>query len=313
MIGKITQGSNFQGCINYLLGKDKAEIIGGSLMFSTALEFGEEFRVMQNLTPAISKPVFHISISLNPQESLSRGQWSEVADRYVREMGFTNNQYLVVQHHDRSHPHIHILANRIDLNGKSVNDWRSKKRTEKILRGIEKDYDLEVLPYSWEKADRSKSTNQRYGQRTASAKPVAETLQQVIDNAINYSTNLRDFQAFLQFQGVEVRLRDGDLDLGKASGISYRWNGYCYKSSDLGSLYSAGEVIDRLSRETIKSSVIAERDFGVLNDLTTFDSDLESAGIYSVENNLENISRIAESESDIDFEEELEDEEELEM
>jgi hypothetical protein len=309
MIGKITQGSNFQGCIDYLLGKDKAEIIGGSLLFTTAREFGEEFRVMQDLTPTVSQPVFHISISLNPQESLSKEQWAEVADRYIKEMGFTNNQYLVVQHHDRSHQHIHILANRIDLNGKSVNDWRSKKRTEKILRGIEKDYGLEVLPYSWEKADRSKSTNQRYGQRTPSVEPIADTLQQVIDKAINNSGNLRDFQAFLQFQGVEVRLRDGDLDLGTASGISYRWNNVCYKSSDLGSLYSASKIIELLSREMTTSPVITERDLGVSNDLTALDSDLGSIEIH----NVEDISIIAESESAIDFEEELEDEEELEM
>jgi Relaxase/Mobilisation nuclease domain len=305
MIGKITQGSNFQGCIDYLLGKDKAEIIGGSLLFTTAREFGEEFRVMQDLTPAVSKPVFHISISLNPQESLSKEQWAEVADRYIKEMGFTNNQYLVVQHHDRSHQHIHILANRIDLNGKSVNDWRSKKRTEKILREIEKDYGLEVLPYSWEKADRSKSTNQRYGQRTPLVEPIADTLQQVIDKAINHSGNLRDFQAFLQFQGVEVRLRDGDLDLGTASGISYRWNNVCYKSSDLGSLYSASKVIEILSREMTTSPVITERDLGVSNDLTSLDSDLGSIEIH----NVEDISIIAESVSAIDFE----DEEELEM
>jgi Relaxase/Mobilisation nuclease domain len=307
MIGKITNGGRFQGCIDYLLGKDGAEIIGSTLFSTTALELGEEFRMTRDLTPAVSKPVFHISISLNPHESLSKVQWSDVADRYMKEMGFTNNQYLVVQHHDRSHQHIHILANRIDLNGKSVNDWRSKKRTEKILREIEKDYGLEVLPYSWEKADRSKSTNQRYGQRVS----VGESLQSVIDKAINNSTNLRDFQSFLQFFGVEVRLRDGDLDLGKASGISYRWNNVCYKSSDLGSLYSAGEVIDRLSRNSSRSDVITERELGVSNDLTSLDSDLESIEIYKVANT----SRIAESESIIDFEseEELEDEDELEL
>lgn len=307
MIGKITQGSNFQGCIDYLLGKDGAEIVGGNLLSTTAPELGREFSITEVLTRGISKPVFHISISLDPQESLSREQWTEVADRYVKEMGFTHSQYLVVQHHDQPHQHIHILANRIDLNGKSVSDWWSKKRTEKILRGIEKDYGLQVLPCSWEKADRRKSTNQRYGQRVTAVEP----LQSVIDRAIYHSGTLRDFQEFLQFQGVEVRLRDGDLDLGKASGISYRWNNVCYKSSDLGSLYSAGEVIDRLSREMSRSPVIAERDFSVSNDLTALDSDLGSVEIYHVEN----ISKIAESESAIDFEEEeeFEDEEELEM
>jgi Relaxase/Mobilisation nuclease domain len=307
MIGKITQGSNFQGCIDYLLGKDNAEIIGGSVFSTTALELGEEFFMAQEKNPAVSLPVFHVSISLDPQESLSKEQWAKVADRYVKKMGFSNSQYLVVQHHDRSHQHIHILANRIDLNGKSVNDWRSKKRTEKILREIEKDYGLQVLPCSWEKADRRKSTNQRYGQRVTAVEP----LQSVIDRAIYHSATLRDFQEFMQFQGVEVRIRDGDLDLGKASGISYRWNNVCYKSSDLGSLYSAGEVIDRLSREMTRSPVIAERDFGVSNELAGLDSDLGSVEIYHVEN----ISRIAESESAIDFEgeEELEDEEELEM
>jgi hypothetical protein len=309
MIGKITQGSSFQGCVNYLLGKDGAEVIGGNLLSASTLELGEELSMTRKLNPAISKPVFHISISLNPQESLSKEQWAEVADQYIKEMGFTNNQYLVVQHHDRSHQHIHILANRIDLDGKSVNDWRSKKRTEKILRGIEKDYGLEVLPYSWEKADRSKSTNQRYGQRTPSVEPIADTLQQVIDKAINNSGNLRDFQAFLQFQGVEVRLRDGDLDLGTASGISYRWNNVCYKSSDLGSLYSASKIIELLSREMTKSPVITKRELGVSNDLTALDSDLGSIEIH----NVEDISIIAESESAIDFEEGLEDEEELEM
>jgi hypothetical protein len=301
MIGKITKGGNFQGCIDYLLGKDDAEIIGGNLFSTSARELGREFRMVQRKNPAVSEPVFHISISLNPQESLTKEKWAEIADQYMEKMKFTKNQYLVVEHKDKSNPHIHILINRIGLDGKSVSDWRSKKRTEKILRGIEKDYGLEVLPYSWEKADRRKSTNQRYGQRVTAVEP----LQSVIDQAIYHSGTLRDFQEFLQFQGVEVRLRDGDLDLGKASGISYRWNNVCYKSSDLGSLYSASKVIDRLSREMTRSPVIAERDLGVSNDLTALDSDLGSVETY----NVEDISIIAESESAIDFE----DEEELEM
>ncbi|WP_366519929.1 relaxase/mobilization nuclease domain-containing protein [Halodesulfovibrio sp.] len=37
-------------------------------------------------------------------------------------MGFSNSQYVVVRHNDTEHDHIHIIANRVSMDGAVVSE-----------------------------------------------------------------------------------------------------------------------------------------------------------------------------------------------
>ena len=43
MIGKQTKGRSFRGLLNYLEGKEQAELIGGNMVGSNARELAAEF------------------------------------------------------------------------------------------------------------------------------------------------------------------------------------------------------------------------------------------------------------------------------
>jgi Relaxase/Mobilisation nuclease domain len=255
VIGNITTGNYFRGCVDYLLGKEQAEIIGGSLLTSLPWTIAAEFNAAWALNQRASTPVYHLSISLDREESLCQEAWCSIADRYMAEMNFIDNQYLVVQHHDQLHQHIHILANRIDLNGKAISDGWSKRRTEMILRRMEQDFDLRQIPCSWHTPDLTPAAHYHKSRRQlVLANQAIKPLQLLIDKAIASSTSISSFQLLLQSQGIEVRLRLNALK--QVVGISYRRDEVSFKGSQLGRNYSAVATLQRLSSEvTIENSI----------------------------------------------------------
>jgi hypothetical protein len=67
---------------------------------------------------------------------------AQIAKEYMEKMGITNTQYIVGRHHDREHPHIHIVFNRIDNNGKTISDKNDRYRSEKICKELTAKHNL---------------------------------------------------------------------------------------------------------------------------------------------------------------------------
>ncbi len=108
---------------NLEVGKAKRHrIIGGNMTGRTARELAREFEVFQEQRPEIEKPVHHVSLSAAKGERLTIGQWNEIAEKYVRKMNFGSSPFVVVQHVDTDHDHVHVVASRIDAHGKIVSD-----------------------------------------------------------------------------------------------------------------------------------------------------------------------------------------------
>jgi hypothetical protein len=63
----------------------------------------------------------------------------------MKAMGYDDNQYLIVRHHDAEHPHVHLLVNRIRYDGSVVSDSNNYRKTLLVLRKLEKQYNLVPL------------------------------------------------------------------------------------------------------------------------------------------------------------------------
>jgi pyruvate/2-oxoglutarate dehydrogenase complex dihydrolipoamide dehydrogenase (E3) component len=63
MIGKQIKGTGFQGCLNYVLGKKDAALIGGTMCGQTPEELAAEFAIARQLRPNLKVAVFHASLS----------------------------------------------------------------------------------------------------------------------------------------------------------------------------------------------------------------------------------------------------------
>ena len=145
MIGKISKGSSFKGCIKYVAGKEKAEFLLASGVFANDVStIINSFEVQALMLPHIKKPVGHISLSYLPKDEprLTNEVMKSLAREYMKEMAITNTQYLIVRHHDAQHPHVHIVFNRVDYDAKLISDKNDFRRNELVIKNIKEKYDL---------------------------------------------------------------------------------------------------------------------------------------------------------------------------
>ncbi|QIR41888.1 relaxase/mobilization nuclease domain-containing protein (plasmid) [Tolypothrix sp. PCC 7910] len=249
MIGNQTKGRGFRGLLDYLQSQEDAKLIGGNMGGNNAIALAREFKISRQLNPEADRVVYHASLSLPDNERLDDETWNEIANRYLEEMGFDSNQYVVYRHHNTQHDHIHICASRIRLdNGKIVHDSWDYKRSETTIRQIERDYQLQPTLGSHEKLSRNPSIGQQRrlereqqeylkGDRpTPQEPPIKQQLQELIDRATADSPTMPQLIERLQIQGVKVR--HGTTRNGKSKGISYSMKDQQFSGTTLGASYT---------------------------------------------------------------------------
>ena len=98
MVAKINYGTSLYGVLLYnheKVGKGTAEILSGNRIISDRLGGpSEDMRLtllsFENYLLAnrrTEKPVMHVSLSPSPEDRLTDGQLSELADKYMERMG----------------------------------------------------------------------------------------------------------------------------------------------------------------------------------------------------------------------------------
>lgn len=92
---------------------------------------------------SVTSPSVHISLNFAPGEVLSRTTLKAVADDYMQAIGFGNQPYLVYQHFDAGHPHIHLVSVKVDAKGERMEtNLKGNDRLNIIRRELEIKYGL---------------------------------------------------------------------------------------------------------------------------------------------------------------------------
>ncbi len=95
----------------------------------------------------IQKPVYHVSIAFDPNDTVSRPRMELVADRVLDNLGLREHQAMFVAHRDREHAHVHIVVNRVHPDtGVAWERWQDYPRIERTLRGMERELGLREVP-----------------------------------------------------------------------------------------------------------------------------------------------------------------------
>lgn len=259
MIAKMVKGRGFRGALEYDLTKEKGRIIDSNMAGQTPRELAAEFGQIRKLRPNLGKAVLHVSLSAAPGEKLTDEQWREIGQRYLRGMGFTDNQYIITRHTDTEHEHIHILANRITHAGEVVSDGQDYRRQETIMREIERDYGLQRVAPSIE-AERKAPTKGEIERAMRTGQPsTRDQLQKLCDGAAKDCRSFTEYVERLEAVGVEV-VPVVQLNGAKLSGLSYRLDGVTMKGSDLGKGYTAAGIQKRgISYEQDRDFAAVER------------------------------------------------------
>ena len=252
MIGHIEHGSDFGGLFRYLLAEDKgARIIGGNAAGRTPGELTIEFNNCADQRRTTKKPVKHLILSFSPEDGYVADEVkARIAKEAVKELGYTYNQYVVLDHHrddpghdwNHDHDHIHIAVNMITIDGNRVDDWQDKRKFEEILRQLELREQLTTVAPSSERKRKALSHGQtqrikreikefKSGERTTLPEiPLSIKLQAAIDKASEDKPDLTTFIGRLQHLGIDVRPTISDKGRKR---ISYRLSDLKVRGSKL--------------------------------------------------------------------------------
>jgi|GEM_PF-4397981 len=240
MIGKVRQNDSFRATAGYVLGKPGARIIGGNMVGSSLDELAAEFCLSRDLKPMLKRPVGHLMLSLPHHESLSDEPLVDLGDRYLQGMGFDldEHQYVMVRHIDRQHEHVHIIASRINvLSGLVADDSFERYRSQAVVRGLERDFNLTPVLSSWEVGRRSPTRGQRETLTKTGVEAVQTRLQNLIEKSAQRDAPVMQFLQAMSEAGVDLAVYS-DAQTNEIAGISYSLDGVNMSGSDLGNRYT---------------------------------------------------------------------------
>src|SRR5690606_14418569 len=98
------------------------------------------------LNENVKRNSVHISLNFDPSEiHLSKGKLMEIANTYMQQLGFGEQPYLVYQHYDAGHPHLHLVTTNIQSNGSRIDlHHLGIRKSEPARKEIEKMFGLVV-------------------------------------------------------------------------------------------------------------------------------------------------------------------------
>jgi hypothetical protein len=157
------------------------------------------------------------------------------------------NQYIVVLHNDtefegKPRPHVHIIVNRVSIDGQCADSWLDFRRAEEVIRLLEQKYDLTPVTPSWESLASADSEGQmrrlkrEVDQGEKPQESIKRRLQNLCDMAAADQPTMSQYKKRLKDAGVETRIRE--TRTGKIQGISYELEGVAFAGHKLGRNYS---------------------------------------------------------------------------
>jgi len=178
------------------------------------------------LRPSVKVNSLHISLNFDPSEKISADTYVQIAKTYMEKIGFGNQPYLVYEHYDAAHPHIHIVTTNVESEHTAINlhhlgiraSEPARKEIEELFNLVRAegqkpiDYALKPLP----------TERLNYGKRETK-KAMSHVLETLV-KSYNYAS-LTELNALLKQYNITA-------DRGGEDSRIYRHNGLLYRMLD---------------------------------------------------------------------------------
>ena len=271
MVAKITCPKSIVRALNYneqKVLKGHAECIhaGNFLQEPSELNFYDKQHQFQNLielNTIATTNALHISLNFDPSEKLDRKKLAEIASTYMQKIGFGAQPYLVYQHFDAGHPHVHIVTTSIQGNGKRIDTYNiGRNQSERARKEIEQSFGL------------IKATGRKVGQvhgptpvnATRVKYGVSET-KRSITNVLDAVLNSYRYSSLAELNAI-LRQYNIVADQGSKEGRIYRHRGLTYRVLDAAgnktgvpikasSIYSK-PTLDYLEKQFAKNEILKQ-------------------------------------------------------
>ena len=232
-MAKIVQGGCFRGVVNYVLDKKEAyQLATKGLRTADKNSLISSFITQSRLNPII-KPVANISLDFSAQdrEKLTNSKMVEIAQEYMAKMGYGNTQVLMVRHSDRDHPHLHLILNRIDFNGKRISDQNERLRSTQVCKELTLKYGLYMA------SEKENVKRHRLREPEATKYRIYDAL---IKN-VPLSKSWAELQSRLRTDGVEVGFKTKG-STSQIEGVRFTANNLTFNGSKVDKQFSYSKI-----------------------------------------------------------------------
>jgi hypothetical protein len=175
-------------------------------------------------------------LSPSDEKKFTTEELKKLTQDHLKNLGLDKNQYLATVHESTGQQHIHIFANRIDSNGKALNDSNIHLRAHESANKLAKERGLKTSKEIAERKEIStKPARERIFKAYEESKASAKTFQdfktemdkkgyQVLESRNNkgelQGLKFKDTKSLETFKASDIKKGVGIPDLAK-SGVSF--------------------------------------------------------------------------------------------
>ncbi|SSM79024.1 relaxase/mobilization nuclease domain-containing protein [Klebsiella quasipneumoniae] len=255
-------GRSFKNRVGYILKDDHTFICSNMTSDKNNVsDLTDEFKTVSGFRPDIKKPTFHAFLSLPKNEKLTDEQWQEIAKDYLKEMNIDieKHQYICVRHKDTDKDHIHIVANRVGLDGSVWLGQHSAFNTIAACERLEVKHGLTITKgLQGQKSEVSAPTKAEIEQALRKGeKPARIVLQNALQAAMLGKPDLQTFIDRVQAVGIEPWFNVAST--GNVAGCSFSVGDVAFKGSQLGKKYSWNTIKNKVKYDKNRDDELIRR------------------------------------------------------
>lgn len=231
MVAKIIAGNHFQQAVDYVQDIHKGDKNARMLMHSKGIFLGDNKSVASLLDSYASyrgnrpsEPLLHISISFHPKDAhriTDRFACLVISD-YMKEMGYSNSEFVVYQHSDKAHQHFHLLLCAVDKDGKKINRSNELLRNKNVCKRL-------TLKYGLYMSSGKENVNR---DRLRGKDAAKYSMFDGISSAKEKSEDWKEFNDMLMEKGLTMKFHYNNTN-GKVMGITFSNGQYSFSGSKI--------------------------------------------------------------------------------
>ncbi|WPQ61892.1 relaxase/mobilization nuclease domain-containing protein [Chitinophaga sancti] len=232
MVAVIKFGKSLQKTLNYNENKVR-EGVAACLTAANYpkdledLTFTQKLNCLKKLAAlheGVSLPSVHISLNFPPGEHPDKLTMQEIAKTYMDKIGMGDQPYLVYEHTDAGHPHLHIVSVKVRPDGTRIDTQNIGKNQSREARlFIEKEFGLTpAQKHGALHQDESDALNSEVLQMGKTA--VKRTIENILHRVLNryHFGSLEEFNALLSRYNVRAERGTENSNTYKHGGLIYK-------------------------------------------------------------------------------------------
>ena len=155
----------------------------------------------------------------------------EIAREYMAAMGYGNTQYLIVRHHDTDHPHLHLILNRVNSDGKRISDQNERIRSTQVCKELTIKHGLHFA--------KGKENVKRH--RLREPDKAKYEIYDALKSAVPKANNWQELAVILAKEGIKIEFKTKGTTF-QIEGVKFTKNGYSYSGSKVDKQFSYSKI-----------------------------------------------------------------------